>query len=68
MKDKKDQAETACDHKGFYKSAGLLPMQTVKGLTVFTFLLCENCGNVTAKTMEFGGIRVPGSSGIAIPR
>ncbi len=61
-------AKISCSHKGLYRVAGLLPMQSMKGLSVFVFLFCEQCGEVMAKTMQFSGIQIPGASGIAIPR
>lgn len=53
MADKPD-----CDHKGHYRSAGVVPITTRDGVTLMTILYCEECGIVIGKDIKIRSIPV----------
>jgi len=53
-----------CDHKGHYKSAGVIPITTRDGINIMTILYCENCGAVMGKDFKIANIPVAQHGGM----
>ena len=60
------QKNPSCDHKGHYKSAGVIPITTRDGINIMTILYCENCGAVMGKDFKITSIPVAQRGGMPV--
>lgn len=47
-----DTGEVKCDHKGHFRSAGVVPAQTPNGTAFFLIMYCDDCGSSFVRVLE----------------